>query len=48
MRVLAILERYPQLSETYISTDLRTLWPNRSGRDKEPAHTDSQRDPTKR
>ena len=27
MRVLAILSRYPQLSETYISTELRTLWP---------------------
>ena len=26
MRVLTILERYPQLSETYISTELRTLW----------------------
>lgn len=27
MRVLVVLERYPQLSETYISTELRALWP---------------------
>src|SRR2546423_1014711 len=27
VRVLAILERYPQLSETYIATELRALWP---------------------
>lgn len=27
MRVAAILERYPQMSETYISTELGALWP---------------------
>ena len=28
MRVLMILQRYPQLSETYVSNELRVLWPN--------------------
>jgi hypothetical protein len=28
MRVLTILQRYPQLSETYVSNELNALWPN--------------------
>ena len=28
MRVLTILQRYSQLSEAYISNELRVLWPN--------------------